>query len=39
MQSWIGDGNCLVHRARTVDYQVLKVLSLVSLGGFFIVWS
>ena len=39
MRSWIGDGNYLVHRTRTVDYQVLKGLSLVALGGFFIVRS
>ena len=39
MWSWIGDGYHLVHRTQTVDYQVLKGLSLVALGGFFIVWS
>ena len=33
------DGDYLVHRTRTVTYQVLKGLTLVALGGFFIVWS
>ena len=39
MRSWIGDGNYFVHRTGTVDYQVLKELPLVALGGFFIVRS
>ena len=37
MRSRIGDGYYLVHRTRTVDYQVLKGLSLEALGGFFVV--
>ena len=32
MWSCIGDGNYLVHRTRTVDYQVLKGLPLVAVG-------
>ena len=39
MRSWIGDGNYLVHKTRTVDYQVLKGMPLVALGRFFIVRS
>ena len=31
MRSWIGDGNYLVHRTQTVDYQELKGLPLVAL--------
>ena len=37
VRSRVGDGDCLVHRTRTVDFQVLKGLSLIALGGFFIV--
>ena len=37
MRSRVRDGGYLVHRTRTVDYQVLKGLSLIALGGFFIV--
>ena len=37
MRSRVGDGGYLVHRTRTVDYQVLKGLSLIALEGFFIV--
>ena len=37
MRSRVRDGGYLVHRTRTVDYQVLKGLSLIALGGFFTV--
>ena len=37
VRSRIRDGGYLVHRTRTVDYLVLKGLSLIALIGFFIV--
>ena len=37
VRSRIGDGGYRAHRTRIVDYQVLKGLSLIALGGFFIV--
>ena len=37
MRSRVRDGGYLVHKTRSVDYQVLKGLSLIALGGFFIV--
>ena len=37
VRSRVRDGGYLVHRTQTGDYQVLKGLSLMALGGFFIV--